>query len=56
MKYNIFDVVELISDKKAIISEINNNMYKVKIVETNESKMIKEKEIKKVLYDKSNYQ
>lgn len=56
MKYNIFDVAELDSNKKVIISGIQNNMYKVKIVETNESKIINEKKIKKVLYDKKSSQ
>lgn len=57
MKYNIFDVVELADNNKAIISEVYNNMYKVKISKDgepiNETRIIKEKDINDVLY-KSN--
>ena len=57
MKYNVFDVVLLKDKNKAIISEVYNNEYKVKISKNNEpieeTRMIKEKDIDDVLY-KSN--
>lgn len=57
MKFNIFDVVLLKDKNKAIISEVHNNEYKVKISKNNEPmeemRIVKEKEIDTVLY-KSN--
>lgn len=57
MKYNVFDVILLKDKNKAIISEVYNNEYKVKISKNNEpieeTRIIKEKDIDDVLY-KSN--
>lgn len=57
MKYNVFDVVLLKDKNKAIISEVYNNEYKVKISKNNkpieETRIVKEKDINTVLY-KSN--
>lgn len=54
MKYNIFDVLVLKDNTKVIISEINDNKFKVKIVRENEpikqTMLITEKDIKDVLY------
>lgn len=54
MKYNVFDVVLLKNKNMAIISEIYNNEYKVKILKNNEpieeSKIIQEKDIEDVVY------
>ena len=58
MKVNIFDVVKLKDDNKAIIKEINNTTYKVEV--TNKEGMAMEiKEIDKsdiidVIYSKRN--
>ena len=57
MKYNVFDVVLLKDKNKAIISEVYNNEYKVKISNKNkpieETRIVNEKDIDAVLY-KSN--
>lgn len=55
MKYNIFDVVELLDSSKAIITEVNKNYYKVKIIDKyneTKSKNIKEDDILKELFRK----
>lgn len=57
MKYNIFDVIELNNKQKAIIVNIINNLYYVKIItENNENILmhIKENDIKRILYKKKN--
>lgn len=57
MKYNVFDVILLKDKNMAIISEVYNNEYKVKISKNNEpieeTRIVKEKDIDAVLY-KSN--
>lgn len=54
MKYNVFDVVLLKDKNKAIISEVFNNEYKVKIIKNNEpiekTKIVQEKDIEDVVY------
>ena len=55
MKYNVFDVVELLDGSKAIITEINKNCYKVKIIDkddNHQSKTIKETDIATELFKK----
>lgn len=57
MKYNVFDVVLLKDKNMAIVSEIYNNEYKVKISKDNEpikeTRIVKEKDIDDVLYKSS---
>ena len=56
MKVNIFDVVKLKDDNKAIIKEINNTTYKVEV--TNKEAMgikeIDKSDIIDVIYSKRN--
>lgn len=57
MKYNVFDVVLLKDKNMAIVSEVYNNDYKVKISKYNEpieeTRIVKEKDIDAVLYKSS---
>jgi len=57
MKYNVFDVILLKDKNKAIISEVYNNEYKVKISKNNEpieeTRIVRDKDIVDILY-KSN--
>ena len=55
MKYNVFDVVELTDNSKAIITEVCNKNYKAKIVGKgfdNETRIITENDIANDLYKK----
>lgn len=56
MKYNQFDVIELNNGDKATIIAINDNLYKVDIVDENgarkEVKNVKQDEIKRLIFKK----
>lgn len=56
MQVQIFDVVQLTNNEKAIIKDKEKNIYKVEIInengKPNNFKIIKEENIEKVLYSK----
>lgn len=56
MEVQVFDVVQLTNDEKAIIKVKEKNIYKVEIInesrKSNNFKIIKEENIEKVLYSK----
>lgn len=57
MQVQIFDVVQLTNNEKAIIKDKEKNIYKVEIInengKPNNFKIIKEENIEKVLYSKN---
>lgn len=56
MRVNVFDVVELKSGNKATILHTNKEFYMAEIVDnkgrTKETKYIREKDIKKIIFKK----
>lgn len=56
MEVQVFDVVQLTNNEKAIIKVKEKNIYKVEIInesrKSNNFKIIKEENIEKVLYSK----
>lgn len=57
MQVQIFDVVQLTNNEKAIIKDKEKNIYKVEIInengKPNNFKIIKEENIEKILYSKN---
>lgn len=57
MQVQIFDVVQLTNNEKAIVKDKEKNIYKVEVInengKPNNFKIIKEENIEKILYSKN---